>query len=400
MALIGNRRDNGLMSARRAPAGAEPVRPTVAPDGGGDLLNAYETVLTNAVLHGRRPTKDDLVSVRQAGARAAEEEMSAGSAVELYLSAASRTWSLLVPAADGRSVQEAAQTLFDGVRSTMPALVEGYQQARRQLVRYEETLRREFIDDLLRGDADVAGLVNRAEPFGLDFSRAHQVVLAGCRDDQLVNERDESALERAVISHFGDRDVLTTNKSGYLVALVPSGGAAADVDKAAERLHDALRGSGPPKPWRVAAGRPYPGAYGIARSYEEAREAIIFAEQLHPEVSLVRIRDLLIDRVLGRDRVAITDLVYGVLTPLRHARGGAEPLLITLEAYFATGGVATAAGRRLHLSVRAVTYRLTRIAQLTGYEPADPAQRFIVQAAVLGARLLQWPATADSLDRT
>jgi len=75
--------------------------------------------------------------------------------------------------------------------------------------------------------------------------------------------------------------VLATNKSGYLVALVPAGGAAADVDKTAERLHDALRRSGPPKPWRVAAGRPYPGAYGIARSYEEAREAIIFAEQLH-----------------------------------------------------------------------------------------------------------------------
>lgn len=389
------------MPARRRSVRAEPVPPVATVDDDGALLMAYEAVLTDAVLDGRRPTEADLSSVRRAGARAAEEGMSAGSAVDLYLSAAARRWSLLVPATDGRSVQVAAQTLFDGVRATMPALVEGYQQARRQLVRHEETLRREFIDDLLRGDADIAGLVQRAEPFGLDFSRAHQVVLAGSRDDRLVDERDGNVLERAVISHYGDRDVMATNKSGYLVAIVPSALNALDVDKAADRLHDALRRSASAKLWRLAAGRPYPGAYGIARSYEEAREAVIFAERLHPDVSVVRIRDLLIYRVLGRDRVAISDLVRGVLAPLTEARGGAEPLLATLEAYFATGGVATAAGRRLHLSVRAVTYRLRKIAQLTGHDPADPSQRFILQAAVLGARLLQWPATpgAPSIGR-
>ena len=30
------------------------------------------------------------------------------------------------------------------------------------MIRHEESLRREFIDDLLRGDADVAGMVERA----------------------------------------------------------------------------------------------------------------------------------------------------------------------------------------------------------------------------------------------
>jgi hypothetical protein len=53
------------------------------------------------------------------------------------------------------------------------ARIEGYTDARRQMVRWEETLRREFIDDLLRGDADVGRLVERAEPFGLDMARPH-----------------------------------------------------------------------------------------------------------------------------------------------------------------------------------------------------------------------------------
>jgi DNA-binding PucR family transcriptional regulator len=56
--------------------------------------------------------------------------------------------------------------------------------------------------------------------------------------------------------------------------------------------------------------------------------------------------------------------------------------------------VATTTGTRLHLSVRAVTYRLDRVRRLTGFDPLDPAHRFTLQAAVLGARLLGWPDRA------
>lgn len=106
---------------------------------------------------------------------------------------------------------------------------------------------------------------------------------------------------------------------------------------------------------------------------------------------MVRAKNLLIYRVLLRDQPAIVDLVHAVLSPLSRARGGAGPLLTTLDAYFASGSVATATTVRLHLSVRAVTYRLHRIGQLTGYEPHDPAHRFTLHAALLGARLLGWP---------
>jgi len=103
--------------------------------------------------------------------------------------------------------------------------------------------------------------------------------------------------------------------------------------------------------------------------------------------------DLLVYQVLLRDREAITDLVRTVLLPLDAARGGAEPLLATLEAYFSRGGVAAAAARDLHLSVRAVTYRLARVRDLTGRDPGRPADALTLQVAVIGARLLNWPAT-------
>jgi DNA-binding PucR family transcriptional regulator len=145
-------------------------------------------------------------------------------------------------------------------------------------------------------------------------------------------------------------------------------------------------------PWRVAVGRPHPGAYGIARSYEEAREGLAMASRMNLDRPIVEMRDVLTYRVLARDQPALVDLVESVLTPLGQARGGAAPLVETLQAYFDSGCVATAAAARLHLSVRAVTYRLERVRILTGFDPLDPGHRFTLQAAALGAKLLGWPA--------
>jgi len=142
----------------------------------------------------------------------------------------------------------------------------------------------------------------------------------------------------------------------------------------------------------VASGRAHPGAYGIPRSYEEAREALLLADRLDLDADVVDARDLLVYRVLGRDQAAIVDLVRDVLGPLEQVRGGAGVLLETLLAYFDAGDVATEAARRLHVSVRTVTYRLARVAELTGHRVSDPEQGFSLQVAVRGARLLEWPA--------
>ncbi len=315
--------------------------------------------------------------------------------MDVFMACAVAAWNTMSQL-DKQDAPVPSDTMLAGVRAAVPALVEGYQNAGQQLIRQEETVRREFIDDLLRGDADVAAIVQRAEPFGIDLTAWHQIVLAGPRgDDQLV-ERDENFLEREVLARYGDRDVLVATKGGYLVALVPARPANPDVDEPARHLHQALTRSTRAKQWRVAVGRPYPGIHGVARSYEQAREAMGLAERLHPDDDMVQTRDLLIYRVLGRDKVALADLVETVLTPLSRARGGAAPLIDTLEAYFDAGTVTTQTARQLHVSVRTVTYRLAKIAELTGYDPTVPAQRLTLQASVIGARLLPWSGDATS----
>ena len=365
-----------------------------------ELLGQYLTILADAAVSGRRPQKRELEAVRELGRRAAEQGVSAGQAVDLYLSAAWRLWRelpMVVRTRDRHKVRAAADAVLRVIDDAVEALVDGHQVARRDMVRREEALRREVIDDLLRGDADVSRMVERAEPFGLDLGRAHQVALAAPVGSAALLDRAAIVVERVIVDRFGDRDVLVATKDGRLVVLVPGEPSATPSPRGrpdVEAVMQAeLRRLGKRSQWRVAAGRPHLGAYGIARSYEEAREALTLAERLRLDTDAVHGRDLLVYRVIGRDQAAIADLVHSVLTPLTQARGGAEPLLQTLQAYFATGEVATETARRLHLSVRTITYRLAKVKALTGHDATDPAQRFALHVAVLGARLLDWPSS-------
>ncbi|MBM7808242.1 sugar diacid utilization regulator [Geodermatophilus bullaregiensis] len=402
MARSGQRGSTG--GSDRSPAAGDWLDPVAAAAAAAcqapvDLLGEYLPMLADAAVHGRRPDAWELDAVRELGGRAAAGGVGARRAVELYLSAAWRLWREL-PAversADPEKVRGAAEAVLRVLDDAVGALVEGHQSERREMIRHEEALRREFVDDLLRGDADVSRMVARAEPFGIDLGKSHQVALAAPRAAGGATDRAAVVLERVVVDRFGDRDVLVATKDGRVVVVVPSRAAGtgspapgADVGPV---LHEELGRLGSGQRWRVAAGRAFPGAYGVARSYEEAREALVFADRLDLDADVVHARDLLVYRVLGRDQAAIVDLVRDVLGPLGRSRGGAEVLLDTLQAYFAAGDVATAAARRLHVSVRTVTYRLARIAQLTDHSVASPDQRFSLHAAVLGARLLEWPA--------
>ena len=227
------------------------------------------------------------------------------------------------------------------------SFAEGHAEARRELIRKEETLRRELVDDLLRGDAHLSELVERAEPFGLDLTRAHQVALALPAKRLPSISAATSALERVILDRFGDRDVLVATKEGMVVVLALADATGAPATSAGltttgglgKMVHGELSRLRRGAPWRVAVGRAHPGAYGIARSYEEARDGLTMATRMHVDEPIVETRDLLTYRVLARDQPALVDLVYSVLQPLAQARGGADPLVDTLAAYFDCGCV-------------------------------------------------------------
>src|SRR4051794_19579745 len=84
------------------PSAAEPddrwlteVASGASRDAGGvpvELLGDYLLLLADAAITGRRPKRAELEAVETLGRRAAEQGISAGRAVQLYLSAARRLW--------------------------------------------------------------------------------------------------------------------------------------------------------------------------------------------------------------------------------------------------------------------------------------------------------------------
>src|SRR5919206_236170 len=80
-------------------------------------------------------------------------------AVDLYLSAAWRLWRQLpVVARSSRAeeVRAAAEAVLRVLDDAVGVLVDGHQVERREMVRREEAVRAEFVDDLLRGDANAS----------------------------------------------------------------------------------------------------------------------------------------------------------------------------------------------------------------------------------------------------
>ncbi|WP_374225148.1 PucR family transcriptional regulator [Streptomyces sp. ISL-98] len=341
-----------------------------------EYLDGYARILADVSATGRRLTRSELDSRRALGERAAEAGHGLRALVGRHLAATRAAWPHATASHD---------RVLAAVEQAVDAFAEGYERAQYLAVRQEEAARREFIDDLLHGRSDLGRLSARAERFGLRLSQAHAVAVAegaeAYEDTDAVTRRVDAEL----IGRFGDRRILLATKDGRLICIVP--GDQADVlGHFAKRAHDATNGG------RVAIGRAHPGAGGVVHSYEEALSALELADRMAIDEPVLRAADLLVFPVLTRDRQAMADLVVSALGPLRKARGGAGPLLETLSVYFDSGCVAAEAARRLSLSVRALTYRLERIQQLTGSDPADPLHRYTLQTAVIGARLLDWPA--------
>lgn len=399
------------------------------------LLGGYLPAVLDAASSGRRLSAAELAEYARSGEQAAEGGVALRGLVDLYLSATWRLWRELPGTGSPAALRAAGLAVLRAADDAVAAAAGGFERGYLSVARREEAERREFFEDLLSGRGGVADLLDRGERLGLRLAGPHQVLLAGAGGQGDAGSPAGTHIDAVVAEAAAPSSSLMLRRHGRLVVIVGSadGEEAGTVARAlaralghpADRDAGAGRNTGPardgraardseagkddgaaqdggagqpgPPPWRIAIGRSYPGPSGVVRSYDEAEEALDVAQRLGLADPVVSAGDLLIYQVLLRDRAAITDLVRTLLTPLERARGGAGPLVATLAAYYARGGVATAAAHDLHLSVRTVTYRLARVRELTGRDPTRPADALALQVAVIGARMLDWPATP--LDR-
>ncbi len=361
------------------------------------LLGDFLAHAVEAARRGRRLSAQALAGCTESGALAARLGIASRVAVDLYLSAAWLLWRDGPDLGPPGSERETALWLMRAADDGAAALTEGFQEARAAIVRMEASARQELVESLLTGGQVALSSLHRAESMGLSMTGPMIVLVAANRPrfPATVAPRLAPEVERALRGRFSDSLPLVTLHDDNLLVVAAAPDKVA-VETVATGVATVLRSrlgafAVDGANWRVAVSTPRVGPASVSSGYHEAREVLELAYRCDLPGPVADSAELVGQRVLLRDREASWDLVERTLSGLTQTRDGGRDLLATLLAYFDNGGNTTATATALHLSVRAVSYRLQRVAGLTGHNPADPRDWLTLHMAAATAALLGWP---------
>lgn len=238
----------------------------------------------------------------------------------------------------------------------------------------------QVLTDIIRGTLEPTDSAARLENLGIAPASKNFVLLVSVDDskyDTLSTITLPGGLEQAVAA--------TLNAEGKqeLLLVVPT--QAGDPGTLGRDLSRQMHNVGVNAP--VGIGGSYSQANGLRWSYFEAREAATRGLDVNvPE------RLSLTSLLLASEDVPMAAMATEALGPLAafDAAHGAE-LLETLETYLRLNGSVAAVADSLALHRNTVRYRLTQIAELTGYDPALTPDRVQLWLA-LAVRRLSPPA--------
>lgn len=226
------------------------------------------------------------------------------------------------------------------------------------------------VDSLLRGDPDES-LHSRVAALGW-AGRGSALVMVGTVEDPL-DEVGAAELRRA--ARRAAQDALVGVQGDRLIVVI--GGQGNLREKATTLLP--RFGDGP-----VVIG---PEVRELAEAGRSARAALnaLNAVQAWPSAPRPVLADeLLPERVLTGDNDARRTLLTDVYEPLRQVGG---PLLATVSTYLNEGRSLEATARQLYVHPNTVRYRLRRIATVTGWDPMDAREGFVLQIAIAVGQL-------------
>ncbi|MBD7982344.1 MULTISPECIES: PucR family transcriptional regulator [Oerskovia] len=232
-----------------------------------------------------------------------------------------------------------------------------------------------IVDALIRGDGDDS-LRSRVSALGWG-GHGSVLVMVGTATaplDELRTAELRRATRRAagdaLVGIHGDRLVLVLGGEG-------------DLQAAAASLLPRF-GPGP-----VVIGPTVPSLDDAARSAQAALAGLAAAPAWPQAPRPVLADDLLPERVLTGDTTARRTLVVQAYRPLLESTGA---ILETLSAYLGTGRSLEAASRSLYVHPNTVRYRLRKVAEITGWDPLDARESFVLQIALALGQLSGGPA--------
>jgi carbohydrate diacid regulator len=263
-------------------------------------------------------------------------------------------------------------------------------------------LKNKFIHDLLHGSSgDEARLVREAQILGMDLTQPRVVILIDAAEyllapahDESVDPSDARIRRRAqlvigsVVDFFelpndticayighGEIAVLKAGNKQSLFSWVstnderdissPSWAHLAALKRAGTALLTRIR-SDTGRTVNVGIGRHHPGLQGLARSYQDARAALSLGRRFHGQNRVHCLDSLGVAAFVGvSDERTKIDLAHYLLSPLDHV----PELLGTLDTFFSQDCCPSSSAQLLSIHRNTLSYRLDKIASLTGLDP-------------------------------
>ncbi|MGF1479688.1 MAG: PucR family transcriptional regulator [Cyanophyceae cyanobacterium] len=255
-----------------------------------------------------------------------------------------------------------------------------------------QSLKEQFIYDLLHGNSpDEEQVFRQAKLLNLNLMPPRAVILVDAADYLLKEEAGDRRHRRAQLIigtivnffHLPDDTICADLKNGQVAVLKASntqnlGEWAQDfseppsawanltaLKRAADALLRRLR-SDTATPISIGIGRYHPGIRGLARSYQDARAALALGHRFSGRNQVYCLDQLGIAVfVCLSDEQTKIELATHLLSPL-----DCEPeLLETLTVFFEQDCCPSATAKRLSVHRNTLSYRLEKVASLTGLNP-------------------------------
>jgi sugar diacid utilization regulator len=259
------------------------------------------------------------------------------------------------------------------------AAAQVYAQAAEARGAWDARLEALVVDAVVRGDAD-DGLRSHAAALGWDGDLPVAVVVGSTPHGAVEHTVDDLRRHARAVG----ADALVGVQGDRLVVIL--GRTARPLDAAAAL---AVRfGPGP-----VVTGPVRTGLDEAGRSARAALAGLVAARAWPRAPRPVAADDLLPERLLSGDTGARRSLVDRAYRCLAEGHVG---LLETVSTYLDLGRSLEATARALFVHPNTVRYRLHRVAGVTGWDPTDPREAFVLQVAIVAGRLAGPPSRRES----
>lgn len=255
----------------------------------------------------------------------------------------------------------------------------------------EKRLRGDFLDSLMRGSVTEAEAITEGDRFGHDMNAPHVALVVGWQGTQHPSVRRLETLvnglaarrPRAILSRLHESEVRVFYASDSASPVQAGRQLAAEIQAQAKREY-------PEAHMAIGIGSVAARVNEWRVSYREAVQAADLAQRLKSD-SPMYIGDLGIYTFLAHpdyrdDLLALRDSTIGSL--IGYEEKQRADLLLTLEAFFQAHGNHTQTADLLNVHRNTLSYRMNRIAEITGLDLNQPDVRLAVHLALKIHRLL------------